>query len=389
MTSGRGERSYAMADPAERFSGAELARRMDLTRALMAERSLDALLVLGDARHGGVCWLTEYRPLQACHLVVPRDGEPTLLIPWLNHVPNARELSAVPVAWSGEPPVGRVAEALGGARRIGLVGGIPYQAHARLRELLGDAELTDVGHDFAELQRVKSEEEIDAMREAARLTDLALAAIVEHARPGVSERELVARAELAYRLEGGDVGITFLRSMPMDAPSGIVPAQRPSGRRLARGDAIVCELTAVHRGYSGQVLWPVFVGAEPTAEWQRLFDAAHAAYRGMADTIRAGSTVADAIAAAASIRAAGYTICDDLLHGIGIGIAEPFVEPDDLERPPADGGMRFEAGMAVVLQPNPITPDERVGIQLGAAVVVRDDGVEPLHAVPDGPLIAA
>jgi len=45
--------------------------------------------------------------------------------------------------------------------------------------------------------------------------------------------------------------------------------------------------------------------------------------------------------------------------------------------------------MAIVIQPNPITPDERMGIQLGALTVVRDDGAECLHGIPFEPLVAA
>jgi hypothetical protein len=41
-----------------------------------------------------------------------------------------------------------------------------------------------------------------------------------------------------------------------------------------------------------------------------------------------------------------------------------------------------------VLQPNPITPDERMGLQLGAPTIVRDDRAECLHGVPFEPLLA-
>jgi hypothetical protein len=43
--------------------------------------------------------------------------------------------------------------------------------------------------------------------------------------------------------------------------------------------------------------------------------------------------------------------------------------------------------MAIVIQPNPITPDERMGLQLGALTIVRDGGAECLHAVPFEPIV--
>ncbi|HYX88961.1 MAG TPA: hypothetical protein VE753_06295, partial [Gaiellaceae bacterium] len=57
--------------------------------------------------------------------------------------------------------------------------------------------------------------------------------------------------------------------------------------------------------------------------------------------------------------------------------------------PPADGGARFERDSAIVIQPNPVTPDERMGLQLGELTVVRNEGAESLHGVPLEPLIAA
>jgi hypothetical protein len=56
---------------------------------------------------------------------------------------------------------------------------------------------------------------------------------------------------------------------------------------------------------------------------------------------------------------------------------------------PAPDGRRFEAGMAVVVQPNPITPDERMGLQLGELTIVRADRAESLHSVAFEPLVAA
>jgi hypothetical protein len=43
--------------------------------------------------------------------------------------------------------------------------------------------------------------------------------------------------------------------------------------------------------------------------------------------------------------------------------------------------------MAVVVQPNPVTPDERMGLQLGALTVVADGGAAALHRVPFQPVI--
>jgi Xaa-Pro dipeptidase len=175
----------------------------------------------------------------------------------------------------------------------------------------------------------------------------------------------------------------------MDDPTGCLPAQIPSPRRLSRGDVIITEFSASYWGYTGQIHRPIFVAAEPTSEWQRMFDVARESYDAIAAVLRPGATEAEVLRAAEPIRAAGYAIYDDLVHGYGVDIMPPIVDRDRFASPPAESGARFERDMAIVIQPNPITPDERMGLQLGALTIVRDEGAESLHAVPFEPLVAA
>jgi Xaa-Pro dipeptidase len=387
-----------------RFSAAEMERRLVLARGLAEERGLDALVVFGSSgvnRHNGVnpFWLTEYLDMHHCYAVLPREGDLALYVGLVNHVPNAREVAArVPIVeWGGYQPGDTVAARLRelGARTVGLVGvaatwnvGMPYLHHERLAGF----DTVDVTAEFAQLRQVKSEEEVERLRGAAELTDLAILAARDAARPGVSELELVAEAEAAYRRRGGSVRITFLRSMPMDAPNGCLPAQNPTDRRLERGDVILTEFSASLGAYSGQIHRPIFVQAEPTEEWQHMFDVAKEAYDRIAAGLVPGSTEGDAIRNAAVIGEAGYGIYDDLIHGYGTDYGPPLVDRSCVEywrsgtEPPP--GRSVDRGAAIVIQPNPITPDERMGLQLGALTVVRDDGAECLHGLPFEPLIA-
>jgi Xaa-Pro aminopeptidase len=392
----------------DRFSAAELERRFALARGLMLERELAALVIFGNsgtnrANMANAFWLTNHLDLHHCYVVVPADGgvDTALYTGLTNHIPNAREVSDMPIVeWGGYDPAATVAgrlRAIGVERgRVGLVGvnakfamGMPYAHHERLRHELPHLELVDVTGPFSRFRAVKSEEEVEWLRRAARLTDKAILAVAEAARPGVSEVELVAVGEAAYRAEGGMPRIMFLRSMGMDDPTGCLPAQNPSHRRLAAGDVVLTEFSASYWGYTGQIHRPIFVEAEPTPEWQRLFDVALEAYEAIVDVLAADATEADVIRAAEPIREAGFAIYDDLVHGYGVDIMPPIVDREQLGRPPAGGGARFEHNMTVVVQPNPITPDERMGLQLGALTVVREEGAESLHEVALEPLVAA
>jgi Xaa-Pro aminopeptidase len=378
-----------------------MARRHALVRGLLAEQDLEAVVVFGNSgvnrhNHANGFWLSQWQDMHHAYLVVPREGNPTLLVGLVNHVPNAREISEVPnIEWGGYEPGKTISSLVSG--RVGLVGvnamwndGMPWRHYEDLRA--SGVELVDVTREYAALRRIKSAEEIERLRGAAELSDLAITTLQEVAKPGVAETELVALVEEPYRRQGGTTRITFLRSMPMDAPNGCLPAQNPSDRRLEQGDVVITEFSASLWGYSGQVHRPVFVGAEPTAEWQRLFDVAKEAYDRIAEGMTPGSTEGDVIRNAAVIGEAGYAIYDDLIHGYGTDYGPPLVDRscvrlwlDGSEPPP---GRTIERGMTIVIQPNPITPDERMGLQLGALTVVTDAGAESLHTLPFEPLVA-
>jgi Xaa-Pro aminopeptidase len=384
-----------------RFSAEEMARRHALARRLMADLGLDFLVAFGNSgvnrhNHANHFWLSQWQDMHHCYLVVPREGDATLLVGLVNHVPNARELSDVPnVEWGGYEPGKAIASIVHG--RVGLVGvnatwsdGMPWQHYLDLQA--SGAELVDVTREYAALRRIKSAEEIERLRGAAELSDLAITTLVAVAKPGVAETELVALVEESYRRRGGTTRITFLRSMPMDAPTGCLPAQNPSSRRLERGDVIITEFSASLFGYSGQVHRPVFVQADPTDEWLRLFAAARDAYDAVARGMTPGSTEGDVIRNAGVIGERGYAIYDDLIHGYGTDYGPPLVDRSCVQywngggEPPA--GRTIEEGMTIVVQPNPITPDERMGLQLGALTVVTPNGAESLHDLPWEPLLA-
>lgn len=398
----------------DRFSPGEMRRRWALARNLMEREDVRALLVFGNSgvnRHNqaNAFWLTNHLDLHHCYVVAPRDPsiEPALYTGLTNHVPNARQVSDVPVIeWGGYDPAATVAERLRrtglDAGRIGLVGvnatfgmGMPYQHERTLRSSLPGVELVDVTRAFASLRAVKSDEEIEWLRRAAAFTDRTIEALRSEVRPGIPEYALLGIIEGAYRSDGGLPHIAFLRSMPMDAPNGCLPAQNPSDRAIEPGDVIITEISASYWGYSGQIHRPIFVRADPTPVWQAMFDTALDAYRAIADAMRPGACEADVIRAGSVIGERGYDIYDDLIHGYGVDIHPPVIDrscsrywPWDPANPAPEGG-RFQRNMAVVIQPNPITPDERMGLQLGALTVVEDAGARSLHEIPFEPVIAA
>jgi Xaa-Pro dipeptidase len=370
-----------------RFSEHEFSRRYAMVRTRMQEVGLSALVLYGTvSAYDEVLYLSNFPVTREAMLVFPANGEPTLLVQMYNHVPNARRIACITdVRWGGPDTAIAAAENLqerGLAKsKIGLVGMIPIQRYESFKGTLSQATLVDFTRQMQQLRLVKSDEEIAFLRRGAELSDRAMEALEWEARPGITEHELVAIVEGAYLGSGGRNHIHYMATTPMSSPTVCVPAQHQSNRILQKGDVLITEISAHYHGYPGQILRPFAIGTPPTPEYQRLYEVAVEAFNRISGVIRAGATSADALDAAQYIHTSGFTIYDDLVHGLGGGYLPPILRTRQTSiKPPQP--FTFEENMTIVIQPNVITADERMGIQVGELVRVARTGVESLHQYP-------
>ncbi len=370
-----------------RFSAAEIARRWSATRQIMADQGIEALLLYGAlGLDNEVSYLSDFLVTREALLLFPMTGKPLLLAQYFNHLPYARRIAdQCDVRWGGDDIAITAAEAARARRlasaRLGDAGRLPARQYLALQRALPHATLVDVSAALRQLRLVKSEEELACLRRGAELTDRAASALAEHARPGMTEHELITLVESAYVGHGGQTGIHYLVTTPMAHPSACVPAQRPSNRRIAAGDALLFEISAQYHGYPGQILRTFTIAAEPTPAYQRMYDLVVEVFETIATTLRAGASSDAALDVAERIHAAGYTICDDLLHGLGGGYLPPILRTRQTSATP-QAPFIFAENMTVVIQPNIITPDEQSGVQVGELVRVTRTGIERLHSYP-------
>jgi Xaa-Pro aminopeptidase len=309
-----------------------------------------------------------------------------LFIQHVNHVPLARRIAApAEVIWGGGSSIAAGIAALEqrGAQsgRVGIIGPLTVEQHERLAARLGPP--ANLNRPYLRLRQVKSAEEIDWLRIGAALTDRGMLALRNALRPGVSERALADAVERAYVPLGGSTVIHFIGATAMAAPSLPVPPQFAGNRKIARGDAVVAEISAAFWEHPGQVLRSFTVDAEPSPLYRELHAVADAAYDAVAAVLKDGAMPVEVIAAASVIEQAGFTIIDDLLHGYGGGYLPPIL--GSKSRPSAHvPDEPFRAGMVVVIQPNVVTRDGAAGVQTGEMVRITASGIEKIHDVPRG-----
>jgi Xaa-Pro dipeptidase len=370
-----------------RFSDEELRRRHAAVEAVMGEREVDHLLVYGANRFGlGVGWLTRWPVTREAFVLVTPGEQDVLWVDFYNHVPNATRMAteADVRACEGkgiEHPLAELRRRGASGGRIGVIGPLPWRQAAALGQVAGA--VIGLDGEFTRLRLVKSEEELDWLRLGCELTDRAVGALGDGARPGLDERELADLVERAYIARGGLTHIHYFATMPMDRPGIGAPTQWPSTRTLEVGDALVCEISALWWDYPGQVLRTYTVAADPTPLYRELHDVADAAFDAIVGRLRADATAAELVEASGVIEDAGFTIRDDLVHGFVGGYLPPVLGSasrmlDDVP------DFTFAAGMTVVVQPNVVTTDETAGVQTGELMLVTEDGAERLHAVERG-----
>ncbi|HEY6410756.1 MAG TPA: M24 family metallopeptidase [Ktedonobacteraceae bacterium] len=374
-----------------RFTEYEYSRRYSIVRAAMQESELLVLLVYGTppfANHE-LLYLSNYPSTREAFLVFPSESEtgPTLFAQMYNHIPAARKMSCIAdVRWGGPDTTAAVVDNIkerGLARgRIGLVGNIPMRHYETLKHGLPQAIFIDFTSQMLQLRLVKSDEEIEFLRKGAEFCVLAIAALEREARPGITEHELVAIVQGAYLGLGGRSSIHYMAATPMSNPSVCVPAQFQSMRVLEKGDVLLTELSAYYiDGYPGQILRPFTIAAPPTPAYQHMYDVAIEAFNRVASVICDGASSEEVLDTVEYIHNAGYTIYDDLVHGLGGGYLPPILRTRRTSARPIPP-FTFKENMTIVIQPNVITEDERMGVQLGELLQVTKSGVQSLHRYP-------
>ncbi len=362
------------------FSVAEISQRHTAVRHLLEQHGAVGALVYGAGRyHSDLQYVSNWPGGREGFVVLPLARAPVLLVQLYNHLPLAEKLSLIAdTRWAGPDSVATVADCLQdlrGSGRIGLIGALPFSYHERLKALLPAATWVDLTKAFRDLRLRYSEEELGFFRAAAHLTDRSMERLEQQLRPGLREYELPAIVESAYLEAGGYAGIHFMASTSMQDPQAFVPHQYQSDRLLRAGDAVITEISGAFWGYTGQIHRTFFLG-QPTPEYARLHEVARAAFEAIEGVLKHGATVEEVLDAAELIDRAGYVIFDDLLHG-----ANQY--PPILRTRSTDHGYPrgfvFQEDMVVTVQPQPITPDRRIGLQFGETVRITRGGVERLH----------
>jgi Xaa-Pro dipeptidase len=360
--------------------------RRERALAAMEAHDLD-LLVLGRVANiryvSGVpvLWNAGTRPFGPGAVLVRTTGEVHLMSTWDEGVPEEIPHDHLyGITWN---PMNYVAvlERIGAdvrPRRVGTDATSPLFAQLLPMAFPGAA-IVDGGPALRDAKRVKTNDEVDAIRGALAVAEAGLAAAVAELRPGVSERELAGVFMDAMATRGVTTPATQDVARITTAPTA--PTERAARRagddgRAHAGDLVAFDAGVVADGYAGEVgrTWP----AEPlraAGSVRELYDRWDRLWERLLDACRPGAAGSGLLEA---YEAAGEPLPRRPIgRGLGLGFDDPVIVGD---LPDTAAQERLDPGVVLVLTGS--VTDDRATVVAHEAVLITPDGPEVLSGSP-------
>lgn len=248
---------------------------------------------------------------------------------------------------------------------------------------------------------IRTEQEIDVLRQANRIVAEVLAALADLVKPGVKTRELDAVAEEMLLARGAMPAFKGYRGYPAAtciSVDEVIVHGIPGDREIQPGQIVSIDVGSYYMGYYGDAA--VSVSCGPTdARRQRLLDTTDLALSRAIRAARAGNHVNDiGRAVEQTCRAARFGVVRAFVgHGIGEQMHEELQVPNfDVGAP----GPQLKEGMVIAIEPmvnmgthkvkvldddwTAVTADGKPSAHFEHSVVVREDGGEILSVADSG-----
>ncbi len=234
--------------------------------------------------------------------------------------------------------------------------------------------ILDVGQNLLDIRARKTAEEVQAMREAIRLSERALDKLLQWMEPGMTELEMGRELSRLLKAEGSS-GESFEPLVQVGANSAL-PHGFSGDRQLGENDFLLIDFGGRARGYPADITRTFCLGT-PTAEMQKIYDVVLEANK--AAQTAAGPGVACGVvdeAARNVIEAAGYG--EYFTHRTGHGLG---LEIHELPQIAAGVVDVLEPGMVFTIEPGIYIPGLG-GVRIEDNVVVTQSGLDVLTEYP-------
>lgn len=246
---------------------------------------------------------------------------------------------------------------------------------------------------------VRTEREIDVLRQANQIVARVHAELASMLRPGITTADLDQAAEEIIRDHGARAAFKGYKGFPAStciSVEEVVVHGIPGKRVIKEGQIVSIDVGVCYGGYYGDAAVTLPCG-EIDAARRKLLETTERSLARAIQAAKAGNTVRDiGRAVEQTCKKAGYSVVRDFVgHGIGTSMHE---EPQVPNFDAGARGAKLEAGMILAIEPmvnmgtyrvkvlkdgwTAVTADGKPSAHFEHSVVVREHGGEVLSYLP-------
>ena len=251
---------------------------------------------------------------------------------------------------------------------------VSYSFYSKLTNNLKDMILKPLDSTLLIPRQIKTPEEIELLRQAERIGDLAFEDILHVLKPGMTELEVAAEIEYSMKRHGAE-GLSF-DTIAASGVNSSMPHAIPSEKKLEMGDFLTMDFGCKYKGYCSDMTRTVCIG-KASDEQKKIYNIVLSAQLRVLEELRPGMQCKDVDAIARDyIKVQGYGqyFGHGLGHGVGLYIHES----------PA-----FNTRDTSVVKPGMIETDEpgiylsgKFGVRIEDMILITEEGCESLAKSP-------
>jgi len=353
---------------------------------------LDACLVhASESDMANVRYLSEYWPtFEAAAIFVPAEGESVLLVGPESEIYAAHRSvftniermleyreSAEPecpgMSFRSYKDIVAKYTSKGRIKKLGIVGWsiTPLPVYMSIKKQFPEVELVKADATLLPLRYIKSGNELDCLRKAYSISELAVEAIINEITPGMTELQVVGIAQREIYKHGGEYEGHSLYVFCGASTNNAI--SRPTHNKIIKNEVIQLNIGARVSGYSSSVGLPVSIGPLPERK-KKLIDFGLEAHFRTIEMISAGRPAGAVVRDyEAWVKSRGFE--KYMLYGPchSIGMME-------VEQPWMESTSDFELQKNMTFQVDTFFYEKDFGLRWENGVIITDKGVEKLSS---------
>ncbi len=256
-----------------------------------------------------------------------------------------------------------------GIKKLGFEKSISYEFYELLKGV--PAALLPQKNLVEDMRKIKSEEEIDSIKEAVRRAEGAFLKIKPRIKPGAKEREIALRIEEQLKKAGcGNIPFDIIVA---SGKNSSMPHARPTEKKIEKGDFVIIDWGGEANGYCSDMTRTLLMNCKDLDKKIRVYNTVNYARQKAIKSIREGlktqeidSTVRNAI------KKAGYG--EFFGHGTGHGVG---LDVHEYPHVSWNKGEKIRNNMVFTVEPGIYIP-ELGGVRIEDMVLVRNGKAELL-----------